>query len=105
MITFQAIAPSRPARITSRAREGPPALLGSMETMPVAMVSATPVPRSAPTKFMTLANTMAVRGVSARVVTEVAIAFEVSWNPLVNPKTKATATTRTRSATSTLRLP
>ena len=46
-------------------------------------VWATSCPRSAPTKFITAARTSAMRGVSARVETEVAMAFAASWNPLV----------------------
>ena len=46
-------------------------------------VCATFWPRNAPTKFITAARARATRGVSARVDTEVAIAFAASWNPLV----------------------
>ena len=46
-------------------------------------VCATFCPRKAPTKFMIAAITSAMRGVSARVETEVAIAFAASWKPLV----------------------
>jgi len=41
------------------------------------------VPRKAPTRFITAANATAIRGVKARVDTEVAIAFEASWKPFV----------------------
>ena len=52
-------------------------------TEDVAMVSATVVPSMAPTKFITAAMMSAMRGVRARVETDVAIAFAASWNPLV----------------------
>ncbi len=54
---------------------------GSM--MPLPTVLATPVPRNAPTRFITAAMARAARGVSARVDTEVAMAFAASWKPLV----------------------
>ena len=40
-------------------------------------------PRKAPTKFMTAAMASAMRGVSARVETDVAMALAASWKPLV----------------------
>ena len=46
-------------------------------------VWATSWPRSAPTKFITAASVSAIRGVSARVEIEVAIAFAASWKPFV----------------------
>ncbi len=46
-------------------------------------VAATFWPRNAPTKFITAAMARATRGVSARVDTEVAMAFAASWKPLV----------------------
>jgi hypothetical protein len=46
-------------------------------------VFATSCPRKAPTKFMTAARRRATRGVSARVETDVAMAFAASWKPLV----------------------
>ena len=53
----------------------------------VSMVSltvwATFWPSRAPTKFITAARIRAMRGVSARVDTEVAIALAASWKPLV----------------------
>ncbi|MNZ85145.1 hypothetical protein D3C78_1039240 [compost metagenome] len=45
---------------------------------PLPIVAATPVNVIAPTKFMTAARMMATLGLSARVDTEVAIAFAVS---------------------------
>jgi hypothetical protein len=49
----------------------------------------------APTKFRTAATPTAIFGFNAPVAIEVAIAFAVSWNPLVKSKTSATATTST----------
>ncbi len=46
-------------------------------------VCATSWPSSAPTKFITAATISAMRGVSARVETEVAMALAASWKPLV----------------------
>ena len=51
--------------------------------MPEAMVLATAVPVRAPTKFAVADMRMAWLGRSARVDTDVAIAFAVSWNPLM----------------------
>jgi hypothetical protein len=50
---------------------------------PSLTVSATPVPRKAPARFMNAAMATATRGVSARVETAVAMAWEASWKPLV----------------------
>ncbi len=72
------IAPIRAAITTTR----PCSPLGVL-MMPLPTVSATSVPRNAPTKFITAAIASATRGVSARVETEVAIALEASWKPLV----------------------
>ena len=51
--------------------------------MPLPTVEATSVPRNAPTRFITAAISSAVRGASARVDTEVAMALAASWKPLV----------------------
>ena len=51
--------------------------------IPLPTVVATAVPRNAPTRFMTAAMISAVRGASARVDTEVAIAIAASWKPFV----------------------
>ncbi len=74
---FQLIAPMRPAMTTVR----PWVFCGSVMTP--ATVFATSWPRKAPTKFMIAAMPRATRGVSARVDTDVAMAFAASWNPLV----------------------
>ncbi len=54
-----------------------------MSMMPLPMVWATSVPSMAPTRLNTAAMISAARGVSARVDTEVAMAFAASWKPLV----------------------
>ena len=77
VIRFQEIAPSSPASTTT----SPWVPLGGEMTSET--VWATFWPRSAPTKFMTAAIISAIRGVSARVDTEVAIALAASWKPLV----------------------
>ena len=74
---FQAMAPSRPASTITR----PSTPLGGV--MVSLTVRATRWPRKAPTKFITAAIPRATRGVSARVDTDVAIAFAASWKPLV----------------------
>ena len=51
---------------------------------------ATEVPSSAPTMFMTAAMSRAERMDSARVDTDVAMAFAASWKPLVKLKMSAT---------------
>src|SRR6478752_5172570 len=65
--------------------------------MPVAIVAATAVEANAPAKFITAARASAARGDSARVETEVATAFAVSWKPFVKSKASASTTTPTRS--------
>jgi hypothetical protein len=54
-----------------------------------------------PRKLRIAARTTAVRGVSARVETLVAIAFAVSWNPFVKSKKSAVAMTAARVRSST----
>ena len=51
--------------------------------MPLPMVAATFWPKNAPNRLATAAMPRAMRGVSARVETEVAMAFAASWKPLV----------------------
>ena len=75
---FQAIAPSSPAITTTR-----PWLAEPPGTMTSLTVLATFCPRKAPTKFMIAAITSAIRGVSARVEIDVAMALAASWKPLV----------------------
>ena len=74
---FQVIAPNSPAITITRPCEPLPGLI----TEPT--VLATSWPRKAPMKLMIAAMPSAMRGVSARVDTEVAIALAASWNPLV----------------------
>ena len=95
---FQAIAPIRPANTVSSVTE--PA-----STMPVAIVAATDSDRKAPRKLRLEAMITAIRGDIARVETEVAIDFAVSWNPLVKSKAIAVATTIHRTASECIGLP
>lgn len=55
---------------------------------------------NAPARFITAAMASAARGVSARVDTDVAIAFAESWKPLVYVKKSATAMVTTRAKVS-----
>ena len=52
-------------------------------TRPLPIVFATAVPANAPMKLNDAAMRIAWRGLSARVATEVAMAFAVSWKPLM----------------------
>src|SRR5205814_972646 len=65
--------------------------VGSISPWP--MVFATAVPESAPAKFNTAAMRIACHGARTRVAITVAIAFAVSWKPLM--KSKMTAARRT----------
>ena len=58
---------------------GPSGIVAS----PDAIVIATAVPVSAPRKFAVADMRIAYSGLSARVETDVAIAFAVSWKPLM----------------------
>src|SRR5690606_5705717 len=62
-------------------------------TIPRPTVLATAVPVSAPTTLRMAAMATALPGVSTRVATDVAMAFAVSWNPLMKSKASARATT------------
>jgi hypothetical protein len=59
-------------------------------------IFATCVETSAPTKFKPAAMMMAFRIDRARVEMQVAIAFAVSWNPLMKSKARAAMTTNPR---------
>ena len=59
-------------------------------TISFVIVFATPVNVIAPKKFIIAAKIMACRGFKAFVETEVAMAFAVSWNPLIKSKAKST---------------
>src|ERR687888_86657 len=86
---FQAIAPTRAAiSVCCVAR------FASMR--PLATFFATAVVTKAPARLATAAISTAARGVTARVPTEVAIAFAVSWKPFVKSKPSATTMTTTR---------
>ena len=68
------MAPSSPDRMITRPSfSETPAMSSTLWT-----VLATSCPRSAPTKFITAAMIRAIRGVSARVEIEVAMAFAAS---------------------------
>src|SRR4051812_28351926 len=95
---FQAIAPIRPAKTVSSVTD--PA-----STIPLAIVAATASDRNAPTKLRLAAINTAIRGDMARVDTDVAIEFAVSWNPLVKSKAIAVATTIQRTASECIALP
>ena len=73
VIKFQAIAESSAARITSE-----PFSSVNGSTISFEIVLATPVKVNAPMKFITATHSTVIRGDSARVETEVAIAFAVS---------------------------
>ncbi len=73
--------------------------------LPLPTVWATPVPKSAPHRFMTAATSSAARGFSARVDTDVATAFAASWNPFVYAKMSAVPMTPIRATSRTLRTP
>src|SRR4051812_13920192 len=86
---FHAIAPIRPAKTTV-------VVIEPDSTMPLATVAATSSEMKAPTKFRTADSATAKRGDMARVDTEVAIAFAVSWKPFVKSNASAVMTTMTR---------
>ena len=94
VIRFHVIAPTSPARMTL-------SVIASGLTIPFAIVAATANEANAPAKLRIAARITAVRGVSARVETLVAIAFAVSWKPFVKSKKSATMTTATRVRSST----
>ena len=76
VIRFQTMAPMRAAATTSW-------LSVPSSIRPAPMVAATAVPISAPTKLATALSAMAWSGRRARVLTLVAMALAVSWNPLM----------------------
>src|SRR3954468_10582313 len=82
VIRFQTIAPiSAASTVFSSARP--------VSMMPLPTVLATAVVTNAPARFATAAMATAIRGDSARVDSEVATAFAVSWKPFVKSKTSA----------------
>src|SRR4051812_44300990 len=66
-------------------------------------VLATFTETSEPARLKTAARANAARGVSARVETDVAIAFAASWNPLVKSNPSATKMRTTSPTVSTSR--
>src|ERR671931_2489314 len=62
---------------------------------PFATFFATAVVTNAPARLATAAISTAIRGVTARVPTDVAIALAVSWKPFVKSKPSAITTTTT----------
>ena len=78
VIRFHAIAPASAENTRTRPSEP----LGA-SMIPDPTVSATPSASTAPSRFMHAAMMSAVRGLNARVPTEVAIAFAASWKPFV----------------------
>src|SRR4051812_37879234 len=89
---FQTIAPINPAKISPGPTCTPP---DPSWMSPPEMVWATVVDRNAPTRFSTAATATATRGRMAPVAIGVAMAFAVSWKPLVKSNTRARAMTRT----------
>ena len=75
---FHPIAPTRAAPTSQR-----PSIPSGASMIPLPTVWATLVPKNAPTRLATAAISSAMRGVSARVDTDVAMAFAASWNPFV----------------------
>ena len=65
--------------------------------IPLPTVFATAVVTKAPARLATAASATAWRGVSARVETEVATEFAVSWKPFVKSNASAVRITTTRS--------
>src|SRR3954447_12959047 len=86
---FHAIAPTRPANTTG-------VVIAPASTIPEPTVAATFNEMKAPAKFSTADSATAKRGDMARVETEVAIAFAVSWKPFVKSNASAVTTTITR---------
>src|SRR5438067_13050148 len=85
VMRFQAIAPTRPANTTV-------SVIAPESTTPLATTLATLSDRKAPTTFNTAERPTAIRGGSAPVAIDVAIALAVSWNPLVKSNARAVAT-------------
>ena len=96
---FQTMPPTSPANTSSRVTR--PA-----STNPLAMVAATAVDRKAPTRFSEADRVTATLGLRAPLAMDVAMAFPVSWKPLVKSNASAVITTmiRVNSCRSTLEL-
>ena len=89
---FHVIAPIRAASTSSS--PSPPASTVGL-TIPLAIVAATLIEMKAPAKLSTADRITATFGLSAPVAIDVAIAFAVSWKPLVKSNASAAMTTRT----------
>ena len=85
---FQAIAPISPAKTTV-------GVIAVASTTSWAIVVATSIETKAPAKLSRAAAAIAICGAAAPVETAVETTSRVSWKPLVNPKTRAAATTMT----------
>ena len=93
---FHAIAPKSAARIVFWSAR-------PVSMIPFPTVFATAVVTNAPARFASAAMNTAHRGESARVETDVATAFAVSWNPFVKSNPSATTTTTTSRTSFTAR--
>ncbi len=101
---FQTMPPMRPASTMSSSADPPPwSSAGSgapdlswIFTTAFVTVSATSMLRNAPTRLSTAESVTATLGFNAPVAMDVAIAFAVSWKPLVKSKASAVMTTSTR---------
>jgi hypothetical protein len=101
---FQTMPPIRPASTISN-RAVPPSVVSDslgvpsefwMRTTALLTVRATSTERKAPMRLRMPESATAVLGRRARVAMEVAIAFAVSWNPLVKSNPRAVTTTSAR---------
>ena len=94
VMRFQAIAPITAASTVV-------SVASPVSMMPSPTVLATAVVTNAPARLATDAISTATRGDSARVETDVATAFAVSWKPFVKSKPSATTIVMIRSAVAT----
>ena len=88
VIRFQAIAPTRPAKMTV-------GVIAVASTMSSAIVAATWIEMKAPTKLRIAAMPTAARGDRAWVEIDVATTLAVSWKPFVKSNTSAVPITIT----------
>ena len=86
---FQMMPPASPANTTV-------SVTSLVSTRPLAIVAATLSDRNAPTRLSTPDSATAMRGGSAPVAIDVAIALPVSWKPLVKSNASAVMTTTVR---------
>ncbi|CNV54683.1 Uncharacterised protein [Mycobacterium tuberculosis] len=86
---FQTIPPTRPANTNS-------SVTRFASIRPLAIVAATAVDKNAPIRFSTAGSATATRGARAPLAIEVAMAFPVSWNPLVKSNANAVTTTMSK---------